>query len=83
MKVHQGIFPVGQASSKHSHLDSEEICFIIKGQGEVTIGEKTIKYGANSLVFIPPGIPHQYRNTEKEEMMLLAIYSPPTELPKK
>ena len=83
MKVHQAIFPSKHASSQHSHPESEEICYVAKGRGEVIIGEETKQYGPNSLVFVPSGILHQYRNTGKEEMILIAIYSPPTENPKK
>lgn len=83
MRVHQGIFPAKQASSKHSHPYSEEMCYIIRGQGEVTIGEETRQLGSNIVVFIPPGIPHIYRNTGEKEMILIAVYSPPTDIPSK
>ena len=83
MKVHVGIFPGKQSSSKHSHETSEEVVYVIKGEGEVTLGDKVYKIGPNTLVFAPPGVPHQYRNTGEEELMLIAIYSPPTELPGK
>ncbi|MEM3506050.1 MAG: cupin domain-containing protein [Candidatus Bathyarchaeia archaeon] len=84
MKVHVGIFPPLQASSEHSHPNSEEICYIIKGEGEVKCSDKVRKFKTNYIVFIPPNEMHQYKNTsEKEEMILIAFYSPPTELPKK
>ena len=84
MRVHVGIFPPLQASSEHSHPNSEEICYILKGEGEVKCGNKVEKYKANYIVFIPPGELHQYKNTsDKEEMVLIAFYSPPTELPMK
>jgi len=83
MRVHQGVFPPGQACSQHSHANSEEICYIVKGNGELTVGEKIMKYGPNTLVFIPPGVPHIYRNTGESEMVLIAVYSPPGQIPKK
>ena len=83
MKVHMGIFPPGQASSRHSHPESEEIVFIVKGKGKVFTDHGTFEYKENSVVFIPPGVSHQYKNTGDDEMILIAIYSPPTELPSK
>ncbi|RLI36939.1 cupin domain-containing protein [Candidatus Bathyarchaeota archaeon] len=83
MRVHVGIFPPKQASSRHSHPNSEEIVYVVKGRGKVTAGDETREYGPNTLIFIPVGVPHQYFNTGDGEMVLLAIYSPPTELPSK
>lgn len=82
LRVHLGTFPVGQASSRHVHPYSEEICYIIRGQGKVTIGREIKQYCSNALIFIPPGVHHQYSNIGKDELVLIAVYSPPTEMPK-
>ena len=81
MRIHVGIFPGRQAGSKHVHENSEEVVFVIKGKGEVYIDDKAYSIGPGSLVYTPPGVPHQYKNTGEEELVLFAVYSPPTELP--
>jgi len=82
MSVHMAVFPPRNSSTKHVHQNSEEICFVIKGKGEVTSGKESFKFGSNTLIFIPENVPHQYNNPGEEEMVLLVIYSPPAELPK-
>lgn len=81
MRIHVGIFPGKQSGSKHVHENSEEVVFVIKGKGEVIINDKSYTIMPGSLVYTPPGVPHQYKNTGEEELILFAVYSPPTELP--
>ena len=83
MTTHLGIIPPGQASSEHVHPNSEEICYIVKGKGSVTAGGETKSYGSNYLVYIPPGVPHQYRGEGNGDLILFCVYSPPAEVPKK
>jgi len=83
MTTHLGIIPPGQASSEHSHPGSEEIIYVVKGEGSVTAGGETKGYRANHLVYIPEGVPHQHRSTGNEDLILFVVYSPPAEVPKK
>ena len=83
MTTHVGIIPPGQASSKHVHMNSEEVCCIIKGEGAVTAGGETKRYGPNYLVYIPLGVYHQYTSDGNEDLILFCVYSPPAEVPKK
>jgi len=83
MTTHLGIIPPRQASSKHVHPKSEEICYIIKGEGSVTADGETKSYGPNYLVYIPPGVSHQYKSKGNEDLTLFCVYSPPAEVPKK
>jgi len=81
MTAHLGqIFP-GQASSRHCHESSEEFVYVVSGEGSVTIGEETAPIRANTMVYGPPGIPHQYHNTGESDLVLFVVYSPPTALP--
>ncbi len=36
MRFHVGILPPKQTSSRHSHLNSEEIVYVVKGEGQVS-----------------------------------------------
>jgi mannose-6-phosphate isomerase-like protein (cupin superfamily) len=83
MRVHHAVYPPVHSSSKHSHQNSEEICYIIKGHGELVADERVMEFGHDTIIFIPAGSVHQFRNTGEEEMALIAIYAPPADLPKK
>ena len=82
MAVHLATFPPGNSSTKHVHPESEEICLVIKGNGEVIADGETAKFSANTLVYIPAGVSHQYKSLGDDEMVLFVVYSPPTELPR-
>lgn len=75
----------GQGHLRHNHPGSEEILFILHGEGEQMVetdleergGEArffTVKQG--DLVHIPADIFHQTINTGSEALELLAVYSP-------
>lgn len=81
--THLGIIPPGQSSSRHNHPKSEEIVYVVKGEGWVEAGGEKKNYKANHLVFIEPGVYHQYKNTGKSDLLLFVVYSPPAGVPKK
>ena len=83
MTTHLGVVPRGQSTSDHSHPLSEEIVYIVKGEGRAKAGEQTGAFKANCLLFVPEGVPHQYTNTGSEDLILFVVYSPPAEVPKK
>lgn len=83
MTTHLGIIPPGQASSEHVHTNSEELCLIIRGEGSVKAAGETKKYGPNHLVYVCPGVFHQYKSSGNEDLILFCVYSPPAEVPKK
>jgi oxalate decarboxylase/phosphoglucose isomerase-like protein (cupin superfamily) len=75
----------GAGHLRHNHPGSEEILFIIAGEGEQMVetdleengGEPrffTVRRG--DLVHIPASVFHQTVNTGSEVMELLAVYSP-------
>jgi len=67
----------GQSAKPHLHRQTEELYFILEGQGEVTIGTKVYSVAQGYAVFIPPGYTHTIRNSGHTTLQLLAINSPP------
>ena len=76
---------VGQGHMRHNHPGSEEILYILKGEGEQMVetdleengGEpRFFKVQAGDLVQIPDAVYHQTVNTGSDVMELLAVYSP-------
>ncbi len=75
----------GQGHLRHNHPGSEEILFILAGEGEQMVETDQEESGgvpefftvrAGDLVHIPASVFHQTRNTGTETLELLAVYSP-------
>jgi oxalate decarboxylase/phosphoglucose isomerase-like protein (cupin superfamily) len=82
--VHVWLGP-GQGHLRHNHPGSEEILYILKGEGEQMVetdleengGQpQTFRVKAGDLVHIPASVYHQTVNNSKETVELLAVYSP-------
>ena len=75
----------GQGHLRHNHPGSEEILFILSGEGEQMVETdleerggvpQTFPVRGHSLVHIPASVYHQTVNTGAESMFLLAVYAP-------
>ncbi len=73
--------PQGYAES-HQHETAENIYYIIKGTGLVELdGEKHV-VGANTVVYMPPGVKHGIWNTGLEDLVLIFLAVPAQDMPK-
>jgi oxalate decarboxylase/phosphoglucose isomerase-like protein (cupin superfamily) len=73
--------PSGQGHSRHNHPGSEEIIFVISGEGEQMVetpeGVPVVqKVSAGCTVFVPESRFHSTLNTGKGPMQLFVVYSP-------
>ena len=76
------IFEPGEASSLHEHPESEEVNFIVRGNGEVVTEDGgRIPFAAHTFMFIPKGVKHQHVNTGREPLWLVFVYGPHGALP--
>ncbi|MBA7701896.1 hypothetical protein ES703_110643 [subsurface metagenome] len=77
-KVMLGVstFTPGTDTPQKVH-EEEELCFVIKGKGSITVGEKEIPYSSSSAIYIPPGVPHGVRNTGDEDVVMVYVFSYP------
>jgi oxalate decarboxylase/phosphoglucose isomerase-like protein (cupin superfamily) len=67
----------GKGHERHTHPDSDEILYVIRGEGEQEIADETREIEAGNMVFVPEGVEHGTINTGWEPLLLLAVYSPP------
>ena len=67
----------GKGHERHTHPDSDEILYVLRGEGEQEVADKTREITAGELVFIPEGVEHGTVNTGWEPLLLLAVYAPP------
>ena len=70
------IYPGGKVPL-HEH-ENEEVYTVLKGAGEMTIGDSVRSISAVSAVYIPPGLPHSLVNTGREELEMMFVYAPAT-----
>jgi oxalate decarboxylase/phosphoglucose isomerase-like protein (cupin superfamily) len=74
-------FNPGQGHARHNHPASEQLIFVIGGEGEMMIEDEAGRpvktaIGPGSLVTIPRGAFHSTFNTSWEPLRILAVYSP-------
>ena len=73
--------PSGQGHSRHNHPGSEEIIFVIAGEGEQMVEDEqgnpiVNKVGPGCTVFVPESRFHSTLNTGTRPMQLFVVYSP-------
>ncbi len=68
--------PAGRAVTRHYHLKTEEIYYILRGAGQMTVGDETREVAAGDAVFIPRRKPHTLSNTGAEPMTILLVCGP-------
>jgi mannose-6-phosphate isomerase-like protein (cupin superfamily) len=68
--------PVGGQTTPHYHPRTEEIYYIISGQGALKIGDESRAVGPGDAIAIPPGAEHQITNTGREILKFICCCAP-------
>ena len=68
--------PVNSELPYHVHDKEEEMMFIYKGRGVAVVEGETFPLEPETMVFIPPGIKHQFKNTGAEPLSFAFFYAP-------
>jgi len=66
----------GQQTAPHYHIRTEEIYYILAGQGEMHLGESVRMVGPGDAIAIPPGEIHTIINTGDIELKFLCCCAP-------
>ncbi len=66
----------GRKMRVHKHLNNDEIIFIHKGEGTLTLDEQLIEVKAGAVAFVPRGTWHGLDNTGNENLLMIFQYSP-------
>jgi mannose-6-phosphate isomerase-like protein (cupin superfamily) len=67
----------GGATERHYHRESEELYFVLEGEGEMEVDGERALVGAGDAILIPPGAWHQIRASEQGSLRILCSCSPP------
>lgn len=60
----------------HRHMDSDITVFMLRGKGEMRIGNETRPVKAGDVIHIERGVIHAYINRGPEPAAALVVYSP-------
>lgn len=66
----------GRKMRIHKHLYHDELIFIRKGEGVLTLGEETTEVKDGDVVFIPRDTWHGLDNAGQEDLQMVFQYSP-------
>lgn len=62
---------------RHNHPESEEILYVISGEGIQTVADEEFRITSGDMVYIPEGVMHSTINATWEPLRLVAAYAPP------
>jgi mannose-6-phosphate isomerase-like protein (cupin superfamily) len=68
--------PPGGSTTPHRHLKTEEIYYILEGQGSMKVDQEIQSVGPGDAIAIPPGSLHQITNIGVELLKFLCCCAP-------
>lgn len=68
--------PAGTTTHLHRHRSSEELYYIVAGQGSLTLGAAQFRVEPGDTVLIPPGTPHCVSADAAADLRILCCCSP-------
>ena len=76
--VHHMLIPPGgrHVAELHIHPDAEELAIITRGHGTAFIGKSELEVTADDVLYIPPSVEHEIRNTSDDLLGVLFINVP-------
>ena len=74
--IAHAIIPPGKSTLPHLLKSSTELYYILKGVGEMHIGNESAPVSPGQIVLIPPQARQWIRNTGRENLVFLCIVSP-------
>ena len=66
----------GGSVDLHFHKRQSDSFYVLEGEIEFQVGERTIRAPAGSFVLSPPGVVHLFRNVSDSTVRLLNIHVP-------
>ena len=79
LSVAEATIAPGQTTHRHRHRQSEEVYYVVAGQGIIEVAARKTEVRAGEAVLIPAGAEHCAINTGAEPLRLLCACSPPYE----
>lgn len=77
VSVAEALVEPGRDTEVHRHQLSQEIYYILEGEGEMRLGGETFKVKTCDAILIPPGTLHCVKNDGRSALRMLCVCSPP------
>jgi transcriptional regulator with XRE-family HTH domain len=71
--------PGGKSGSRNFGHPGEELGYILKGRGEITVGGRAFALAEGDSISFPADSPHELRNTGKTPLKAVWVVTPPKE----
>jgi mannose-6-phosphate isomerase-like protein (cupin superfamily) len=65
----------GQKNALHLHPNCEELLYVLSGDGQSVVGDKTVPLHPGDLLRVPSGVYHQATVTSSEPLVAVISYS--------
>jgi len=73
----EATLPPGAMTAPHLHPHTEEIYYVLRGAGLMTLGAERRAVGMGDGILIPPGTSHTIQNLGQDPLVFLCCCSPP------
>ena len=80
LAISVGHFKPGESLELHSHTDTEEVYFLVRGRSQVLIGDEVVEARTFDAFRFPPETPRSIYNHGDEDCSWIFIGSPVDEL---
>ena len=67
---------VGEGMPAHYHAAHTEVVYVLAGEGEMRLGERTLRVKAGDFIHIPRGTVHAVKVTSETPMRVLSVQTP-------
>ena len=65
------------AATKQLMHEVDELCYIVAGEGKLSVGDELVSYRAGEAVLVPAGVPHGVVNDSAAPMSMVYVFSHP------
>ena len=70
------LVPGGPAGKRHHHSNADNVYIVKRGEGTLTVEEKTYVICEDDVVYIPAGMKHSLANLGADSFEIFEIYAP-------
>lgn len=77
LSVAEAVLTPGQRTHPHVHRESEEVYYVLAGEGLLNLGARRLEIRPGDAILISPGCEHSVLCAGPEPLRILCLCSPP------
>ena len=66
----------GGGPPPHVHANEDETFYVLDGEFEILLGDRTMRAGAGAFAFVPRGTLHRFENVSDTPSRMLIVFTP-------